>query len=78
MLSMGKLGVMMVIHIYYNKQREDFASFLRKKLSMDKPEAVATVKNAMKTGPDLVKLVEAVQEKYPISTGKKLITIITR
>ena len=55
-----------------NKQKEEFANFLVERLEISEADdAVAMVKSSMETGPDLVKMLIEVLEKFPITkTGK--------
>ena len=54
-----------------DKQRPEFVTFLVDRLQTEKDAAIASVKTAMETGPGLVKMLSAVEEKFPItSIGK--------
>ena len=62
-----------------NKQKEEFATFLVELLEISEADdAVAIVKSSMETGPDLVKMLSAVQEKFPITNVRKWINFLVR
>ena len=54
-----------------DKQRTEFVTFLVDRLETEKDAAIASVKAAMETGPDLVKMLSAVEEKFPITNVGK-------
>ena len=54
-----------------DKQRAEFMTFLVDRRKTEKDAAITSVKAAMETGPDLVKMMSAIEEKFPItSVGK--------
>ena len=50
-----------------DKQRTEFVTFLVDRVKTGKDASVASVKAAMETGPDLVKMLSAIDEKFPIT-----------
>ena len=54
-----------------DKQKAEFVTFLINRLKTEKDAAITSVKAAMETGPEMVKMLSAIQEKFKITSAGK-------